>query len=96
MVWTIVPREKEPSRNLEVICSLPRNPAARALVLVSVLGRHVARVFGKCEQEEGQLGHPGLLAGSLSQPRRAPTPAAAEPMALPRSIIRHPREDIMW
>nr|XP_005905461.1 PREDICTED: neuropeptide B [Bos mutus] len=55
MVWTIVPRGKEPSQNLEVICSLPRNPTARALVLVSVLGRHVARVFGKCEQEEGQL-----------------------------------------
>ena len=58
MVWTIVPRGKEPSQNLEVICSLPRNPAARALVLVSVLGRHVARVFGKCEQEEGQLTTP--------------------------------------
>lgn len=34
MGWTIVPRGKEPSQNLEVMCSLPRNPAARALVLV--------------------------------------------------------------
>ena len=66
MVWTIVPRGTEPSQNLEVICSLPRNPAATALVLVSVLGRHVARVFGKCEQEEGQLSKPHVTCCVLS------------------------------
>ena len=52
------PEERKPSQNLEVMCSLPRNPTARALVLVSVLGRHVARMFGKCEQEDGWLSKP--------------------------------------